>query len=725
MNRLLALVSLALLSLPIAASADEGMWRPQQLPELADELRGLGLEIDPASLSDLMEHPMNAVISLGGCTASFVSTEGLAVTNHHCAYGALQYNSTEEENLMEEGFRAADRAGERYAGPGSRILVTVQVTDVTGQIEAAVPADADGRARYQAIEDMEKALVASCEEDTGHRCAVRAYHGGLEYELIKQLEIQDVRLVYAPSASIGIFGGEIDNWTWPRHTGDFSFYRAYVSPTGEPAEFSEENVPYRPRHVLKVSKEGLSEGDLVMVAGYPGSTNRYRLASEVESQFEWDYPTRKRVYEDWRQTISDAAPVGSDVAIKYGSLIRGLDNATKNYGGMIDGYAKTDVLRRKLDLQRSLRSWIESDPARSAEYLSTLDEMDRLVAHSIGKREKEFFYEYLARRGEAVRTARRLYRLSRERQKPDMQREPGYQERDLGRFKERMTRLERTFDPGVDRTFWSDFILLYAATPEEQHEAVFDRWFGITGSDGDRAAVDAKLDAMYAASTLGATEARLAWMERSPAEFEASDDPFIGLAVAMYSSDLQLEEEAKALEGRYNAVRPRYMAAVIDYLSSQGRPIYPDANSTLRVTYGTVAGYRPRDAVSYAPFTGLSGIVQKHTGEEPFDATEAQLELIAAERFGEYFDDEVGSVPVNFLSTVDTTGGNSGSPSLNGRGELVGLLFDGNWESIISGWEYNRGVTRSIHVDVRYMLWVMENLDDAGHLLEEMGLGSN
>ncbi len=720
MRRTSVVVSICALLAPLSTFADEGMWRPRQLPELADELSSRGLEIDPNSLSDLLDHPMNAVISLGGCTASFVSPEGLAVTNHHCAYGALQYNSTEEENLMQDGFLAGDRSAERPAGPGSRILVTVEVTDVTDRVTAAVPEGADGRTRYQAIEDQEKSLVAACEEDAGHRCAVRSYHGGLEYELIKQLEIKDVRLVYAPPAAIGIFGGEVDNWMWPRHTGDWAFYRAYVSPSGAPSEHDEQNVPYRPRHILEVSRGGLSESDLVMVAGYPGTTNRYRLASEVESQFEWDYPVRKRIFEEWRQTIAEAAPEGGDAAIKYSSLMRGLDNATKNYGGMMDGYAKTDVLERKRQLQQSLRAWIEADPERQASYLSTLEEMDALVAESVGNRERDFYYTYLAHRGELLRTAAGLYRLSREREKPDMEREPGYQERDLERIKERLTRLERTYDPAVDRAFWRRFLLHYAAIPVDQHGQVLDAWFGIEGNQVDEAALDAKLDEMYAGTKLGDTAARLTWMERSRAEFEASDDPFIRLAVALYDSDMELEEEAKALQGRYDAVRPRYMAAVIAFLGSQGRAIYPDANGTLRVTYGTVEGYRPRDAVKYKPFTSLQGIVEKHTGEEPFDATEGQLALIASKTFGDYFDEGMGSVPVNFLSTVDTTGGNSGSATLNSRAQLVGLLFDGNWESIISDWDFNQERTRSIHVDIRYMLWVMRHLDKAHYLLEEM-----
>jgi len=235
--------------------ADEGMWPPSQLPELRDELKSLGLRIDPARLSDLTEHPMNAVISLGGCTASFVSPEALVITNHHCAYGSIQYNSTQERNLLEEGFLARNRSEELPARPGTRVLVTVEVKDVTDRILGGLKRGMSGRERYQAIEDREKELIAECEKDEGHRCNVYGFHGGLQYNLIKQLEILDVRLVYAPASAIGNYGGDIDNWMWPRHVGDFSFYRAYVGRDGKPAEHSEENVPFRPKHYLKVATD--------------------------------------------------------------------------------------------------------------------------------------------------------------------------------------------------------------------------------------------------------------------------------------------------------------------------------------------------------------------------------------------------------------------------------------------------------------------------------------
>ena len=699
-------------------TADEGMWRPGQLGRLTAALDELGLEIETARLGDLTGHPMNAVISLGGCTASFVSPQGLVVTNHHCAYSAIQYNSSEERNLLETGFLAADRGAELPAGPGSRIWVTVAVDDVTERVLAGVEPGMEGGERYAAIEAAEKEIVAECEEDEGHRCTVRAYHGGLEYERIKQLEILDVRLVYAPVESIGKYGGDVDNWMWPRHTGDFSFYRAYVGPDGKPAEHAEENVPFSPPHYLEVSGEGVGPGDLVLVAGYPGSTGRYRLAAEAEQTFGWSYPTRIELFQEWLDLIEAKTAERPDAALKYASLIAGVNNAAKNYRGMLDSFAKGDLLERKQNLEAELESWMSERREGTA---SVLDELRQLIAEDDATRERDLYYGFLAGRSVPLQTARTLYRLAREGEKPDPEREPGYQDRDRDRIEARLRRLDRTYDPQVDRASWERFLLHYADLPEDQRVAAFDRWLGL-GASADREALAAKLDAMYSATELGDLERRLAWMEATPSDFHASDDPFIEMAVALFDSDLELEVAEKDLRGRLDEVRPRYMAALIDFLESEGRPVYPDANGTLRVTYGTVTGYSPRDGVSYQPFTTLRGILQKNTGESPFDAPQRELAAIHAERYGAYGVEVLDSVPVNFLSTVDTTGGNSGSATLNGRGELVGLLFDGNWESIIADWDFNPEITRSIHVDMRYVLWVMDEIDGAGHLLRELGV---
>ena len=275
--------ALATLTLLVAAPtlADEGMWLPEQLPDLADVLRARGLELDPARLGDLDAAPLNAVISLGGCSASFVSPEGLVITNHHCAVGALQHNSTAERNLFDDGFYAETLADEVSTGPGSRVYVTVGMTDVTDDVLDAIPAAANDMQRYEAIDTVRKELVAECEATPGYRCEVVSFYAGASYRLIRRLEIQDVRLVYAPAGGIGFFGGDEDNWMWPRHTGDWTFLRAYVAPDGSGAPYAPENVPYRPASHLEIRTTDLDPGDFVMVAGYPGGTYRFRTGSEM------------------------------------------------------------------------------------------------------------------------------------------------------------------------------------------------------------------------------------------------------------------------------------------------------------------------------------------------------------------------------------------------------------------------------------------------------------
>jgi hypothetical protein len=511
---------------------------------------------------------------------------------------------------------------------------------------------------------------------------------------------------------------------WPRHTGDYSFYRAYVGPDGKPADYSKDNIPYQPKHILKVSTEGVQPGEFVMAAGYPGRTNRYRLASEVDNVIRWYYPTRKKAYLEWLDIINEATAEHEEAALKYASRVASLNNSSKNYDGMLNGFAKSDIVERKTALEKELQSWIESDPERKAKYQSALVDLRKLVAEAQSTQERALFYDNLGRRSALLEAARKLYRLSHEKQKPDMEREPGFQERDFTRIKESLDRIERTYDPSVDRACWRRFILNYAKLPVDQHVQDFNAWFGIEGNAIDEAVLDQRLAEMYTKTKLGDPARRLSWMESTPAELEKSDDPFIRMAVQLFGSDIELENEDKDLTGRLNEVRSRFMEALIAYYDSQGKAVYPDANSTLRVTYGTVAGYSPADALTYTPFTTLRGILEKNTGEEPFNAPEDQLMWIRKKDYGRFYDEVLDSVPVNFLTTLDSTGGNSGSPTLNGKGELVGLLFDGNWESIIADWDFIPAITRTIHVDMRYVLWIMERTEGADRLLGEMGVAS-
>jgi hypothetical protein len=697
--------------------AKEGMFTPDQLPEIAKDLRKTGLKLRANQLTDLTGFPMGAIISLGGCSASFVSPQGLVVTNHHCARGSVQFNSTEENNYLENGFLAENFSAELPAAPGSRIYVTVDVDDVTEAVTGGISESLSGEARFAEIDKNRKALIASCEQDAGHRCQVSSFFGGLQYKLIKRLEIKDVRLVYAPADAIGKYGGDIDNWQWPRHTGDFAFYRAYVSPDGKSADFAEENVPFVPEHTLKVSASGLEDGDFVMAAGYPGSTSRYTRLAQVKNTFDWQYPTWVDLLEGWVATIEEAAPEGTDARIKYESRLAGLNNFLKNLYGQIDGARRVGLVERRAQREAALNAWIAKE-APEAGYAEAIEALDKLSEESAFAARQNYWYGN-ATRPQLFGAARRLYRLALENQKPNDERESGYQERDMTFFKQRMTAMERRYDPEVDKAEWMLFLQGYLAQPKDQRVKALDEFLGL-GDTVDMEALSRRIDRMYANTTLNTVEKRLALMEATPAELEASQDPFMKMAVALYERGLESEKASKDRAGRLAALQPKYMEAIIAWQKDQGFTAYPDANSTLRVTYGTVLGGSPKDGMRYDPFTTLEGILEKDTGEEPFNSPQKQLDLIKAKDYGDYALRSIDSVPVNFLSDLDSTGGNSGSATMNAKGELVGLLFDGTFESVNSDWDFDPRTTRTIHVDSRYMLWVMEKVDGANHLIEEM-----
>ena len=704
----------AAIGVPLAAK--EGMYTPDQLQQISEELKEAGLELAPESLADLTSFPMGAVVSLGGCSASFVSPEGLVVTNHHCARGSVQFNSTAENNYLENGFLAATKGDELPAAPGSRIYVTTEVSDVTSDVREGTEG-LDALERYELVQQRRKDIIAGCEEAAGYRCQVSGFYGGAQYKLIKRLEVRDVRLVYAPADSIGKYGGDIDNWQWPRHTGDFAFYRAYVAPDGSAADFDEGNVPYEPEHHLKVSAGGVSDGDFVMVAGYPGSTSRYTLLAEVENTFDWNYPTFQQLIVEWIATIEEAAPEGSDARVKYESLLAGLNNYEKNLRGQMEGARRVGLVERRRAREAALAQWISADASRQ-DYAPAIDALSALSVESAQASRTGFWYRN-ATRPQLFSVARRLYRLSKERLKPNAERESGYQERDMTFFKQGMQAIDRRYDAAVDKATWILFLEGYLAQPAEERVAAFDAAMGIT-SETKAEDLAELLEPFYADTTLGDLETRLAMMDAAPEDFEASSDPFIKLAVAMYDYGFELETESKTRAGRSLALRPAYMEAITAWQKEQGVLAYPDANSTLRVTFGNVLGGSPADGLIYAPFTTLEGITAKDTGEDPFNAPAKLLEAISAKEYGRYAHEEIGSVPVNFLSDLDVTGGNSGSATLNAQGELVGLLFDGTYESINSDWDFDPRTTRSIHVDTRYMLWVMDKIDGASGLIEEM-----
>lgn len=698
----------ALLGAFATASADEGQWQPHQLTQLKSELKRLGITIPVDKLTDLTKHPMSAIVSTGGCSASFVSPDGLIVTNHHCGYAAIQRNSTPEHNYIVNGYLAKDRASELPGGPTLNVYVTEKVENVTGRVLKGLSPTMPGRARHEEVQNRIKALIAECESDKAYRCSVPAFHRGLEYYRIRQLMIRDVRLAYAPADMIGNFGGDVDNYEFPRHTGDFSFLRAYVGKDGRPADYSPDNVPYKSKDFLVVSAEGLKNGDPILLAGYPGRTSRYKLPSEIRFARDVDFPMRVAAMQADLAVIAAATMGNPAYDVRYASVVKSINNVMKKTQGLLDGFARKDIAAIKDAQDAQFRAWLAKNPS-AAPNKTMLSDLDTVIAAEMNMSSEDYAWS-VATHSDLLYSARLLYRQALERQKPDAKREPGYQQRDLPFLKARLTRLEQSFVPSVDEARYTAALQRYQKLPAAMHPAGLDALMPAVGA----------VPALYKGTELGDTAKRLAWLDKDPEAFRASDDPIIKLAVKLNDVSMALEQQRKEVAGNLEKVIPQYMAAVIAWKKSQGKPVYPDANSTLRVTFGTVAPYVARDGVIKGPFTTVEGIVEKHTGKEPFNAPKPLLEAIKARRFGVYEDPVLHTVPVDFLSSADTTGGNSGSAVMNKRGELVGLNFDSTYESITKDFYFDSAITRAIHVDIRYMLWVMQEIDHADNLLKEM-----
>lgn len=703
------LLGVAALCVSTPLFAEEGMWLPSQTPDLKEKLTKAGLELKAEDLGNLNVAPLNAIVSLGGCSAAFVSPEGLVATNHHCVYGSIQYNSKPGQDYITDGYLAKSNAEDLPAAPGSRVFVIEDLRDVSKAMNKGVTTKLDGLARFTRLEENRKALIAQCEKQANRRCDVRPYFGGQTYYLQQQLEIKDVRLAYAPAGGIGNFGGETDNWQWPRHTGDFGLYRAYVAPDGSSAPFSKDNVPYKPKSWLKIADKPLQAGDFVMVAGFPGVTQRHWTAAEVRHNFEKVYAIDQQLRADYSDAILKATSGNKDASIKYASILKGSDNYKKKLLGEIAGADAIDLLGRKDRADAAFRAWVAADPARTQQYGQAISDLDAIVAEANQARIDNLRLSTIGR-AQLLSAAQILYRWAKEREKPDAKRESGYQDRDKLPVKERLTQIERRFDAGVDRILFGQAMSEYRKVGAAKRNSAFEAKLEAIG-----------MDRLYAETKLGDTATRIGWMDRPAADFEMSQDPFIQLAVASYPGSIADEAKAKDRAGRLQAARSVAMAGQLAFAQSEGRSLYPDANGSLRFTYGNIKG-KARDGLVWTPFTTAEGLVAKQTGRGEFNAPQKAIDALKARDFGTYSDQKLGTLPVNYLSTVDITNGNSGSATLNARGEFVGLAFDGTLEGVVSDWSYDANVNRTIHVDSRFMLWTMDKVDGAGRLLKEMGV---
>lgn len=696
-----------------------GMWMPSQILAHAAKLEALGLVVDPSALADPTSGLLSAVVSLGGCSASFVSADGLVATNHHCATGALQHNSTPAQNLLEQGFLARTRADERNNGPQARMFVTRAVTDVTSKVTGGLAKVADDKQRFKTIERRQKEIVAACEKGrAGLRCNVASFYEGAQHFLVEQLEIRDVRLVWAPPVGVGNFGGEVDNWRWPRHTGDVSFFRAYVGKDGQPADFSPENVPYHAPHFLPIAKEALHESDLVLVAGYPGRTSSLKTSAEVNEAITWGYPRRQKMFEDYLARLAQATKGDKEAEIRSTSYVRRFGNALTNTKGQLEGLVKGGLAEDKQRMEKELQAYVLADEDRKAKYGTVLAEMAKEVEKNAAHRDADAELDELEL-PKLMSAAMTIVRMAEERPKADADRDPEFQARNWPRHGQALAAMTQSFHRKVDVALLQ--LALERAVKAGSRSAALGAILGAGEAGRTTPRLEQAVVALYDGTKLTEAKTREDLLgTATTAELRKSTDTLVQLALKLRPLMASAEQRHERLAGRMALLKPKYIEAM---RAQRKEPFAPDANGTLRITYGTVRGYKPTpDAPPYRPFTSLSEVVAKHKGAAPFDVPSQLRAAQAAGKLGPYVDEALGDVPVDFLADLHITGGNSGSATINAKGELVGLVFDGNYEAMASDWVFVPSLTRSIHVDIRYALWLLDAVDHADNLLAELGI---
>jgi len=718
-SRLCALVLTALiLVVPAALLAEEGMWMIDQLDKLPwKDLQTMGLQLSARQIYDGKGGGIAyAIVSLGGGTGSFVSPNGLILTNHHVALGALQRTSSMEHNYLVNGFNSASY-DEEIPAPGYRASVLVSIEDVTTKVLSAVTDGMGDLERYNAIEKRIKEIVKSGEEGRDAECRVVSFYEGMQYELFTYFVCKDVRIVYAPPEAVGNYGGDIDNWMWPRHTGDFSFLRAYVGPGGTSAEYAKENVPYKPSVFLAMSTGGVKEKDYTMIIGYPGRTGRYATSYTIAQMQDYSYPTRIGMFKDWLAILGEEAKRGEEIKIKVAQFDQMLNNSMKNWEGMLEGFKKGDLLEKKRTTEQAFTKWLDMNPDMKKKYGDVLPGIAALYEDQKSYRDKSLIVGQMNFGCQMLRAAGTLDRWTEEKVKSDLERRPGYQDRDVPRLKQTLRIMQMSYDPQVDRRVFKYFLMRAVDLPANQRiEAVDAVLQGATGAEAEKK-IDAFLDKLYAGTKLGSADERLRMFDLSREELLKQGDSFVDFAVKLNKESKVLEDKDKTMGGALQRLSPRFMEA---YRLWKGGNLYPDANGTMRLTYGSVKGYVPRDAVVYKYVTTLTGVVQKNTGEDPFNCPKELLALHESLDYGPYEDSALRDVPVDFLSTNDITGGNSGSPIMNGKGECIGAAFDGNYESISSDYLFIKETTRSINVDSRYVLFILDKMSGAKRLIGEM-----
>ena len=685
-----------------------GMWIPSMLKGMNEsEMKALGMKMTAQDIYDANNSSLkDAIVHFdGGCTSELISSKGLMLTNHHCGYGEIQSHSTVEHDYLQDGFWAKDLNSE-LTNPGMVATLIVSIHDVTNTVLEGVSQISSENEKQKKIADNISRLQTSFPKESWQENKIKTFYEGNQYILFVTETFKDIRLVGAPPSSIGKFGSDTDNWVWPRHTGDFSLFRIYANKDNKPAEYSKDNVPYTPKHFLPISLDGVAENDFTMVFGFPGRTQEY-LPSFAVAQIVNTLNPAKIELRDAALKVQDGF-MRKDQAIKiqYASKFASVANYWKKWIGESQGLKKSNAIQIKQNFEKEFQKRVYKNN-KSEEYGSLLADFEKnYKAINDYALARDYFIETVLRNTELLSVGFRLYQL-----------EQAY-----------TTKGEQAFIDRKDNTlkglenFYKDF-------NAKVDEKVFEKLITLYGQKSPLIPAELKTLNYSKTTTDIYTKSKLTSYEGVKTLFK--DDA--KTILKNLNKDLGYQLVKKLADNFYKNIAPKYDELNLEtgalqrnYMKAQlelfpeGR-FFPDANSTLRITYGQVKGYSPNDAVYYEPVTHLEGVMEKYIpGDYEFDVPAKLIELIKNKDYGQY--QENGKMPVCFIATNHTTGGNSGSPAIDANGDLIGLNFDRVWEGTMSDIHYDPSICRNIMVDVRYVLFIIDKYADAKHLIDEMEL---
>ena len=709
MKKLTLLVATLLLIAP-RLSADEGMWLLPALEKLnIKDMKSKGLKLSAKDIYDINNNSLKDAIVIfgGGCTGEVVSAEGLMLTNHHCGFGSIQKLSSVTNNYLKNGFWAMNNQQELPA-KGLSVKFIRRIEDVTALALAGITESNSEKIRNEKSKQNISNLKAEYEKSNkGKTVLIQSFYGGNQFFLFLIEEYKDVRLVGTPPNSIGKFGGDTDNWMWPRHTGDFSVFRIYSDKDGRPAEYSKDNVPYKsPKH-LKISIKGPKEGDFAMIMGFPGSTKRYMTSYEIDKTLTQENPIRIFIRGERQDILREDMASSDKIRIQYAAKYAGSSNYWKNSIGMSRGLTKLNVKAKKEAIEAEFTQWAQASEDR-AKYRTALPLIEESVKGSANSdRVTQYISEAILRSVEIIQVAALAKNLEKKDIKPN----------EINKIKSSVATFYKDYNEATDRKVAKAMFKIVLDSLDSSEQPFFIESQIIAKFNGD---VDEYVDYLYD-SSIFANEAKFnSYIDKGDLSTLTSDPAVIArrdvFTTNKYFSEMSSKYRAQFAEGH------RLFVDGVIKMDGDRKVHYPDANFTLRLTYGNVLPYNPADAVTYNYFTTLSGIIAKEDRSNPFDFTvpDKLKKLYKTKDFGNYAHAKSGDIRVGFISNNDITGGNSGSPVLNGKGELIGLVFDGNWEAMSGDIAFEPKLQRSISVDIRYVLFIIEKYGEAKWLIDEM-----